>query len=116
SGRCELVSQAFVERINSDAAGHADGMTYIDTEGRRHSPRAEVAICPGGAIGTARLLLNSASAHDPHGLGNAHDQVGRNLQGHFYPSTVGLLPEIVHDGIGPGVTTATVQFNHGNVG
>jgi choline dehydrogenase-like flavoprotein len=116
SGRCDLVSQAFVERIDSDAAGHVAGVTYIDTDGRRHSPRAEVVICAAGAIETARLLLNSASAHDPHGLGNAHDQVGRNLQGHYYPSTIGLLPEAVHDGVGPGVTTATVQFNHGNDG
>jgi choline dehydrogenase-like flavoprotein len=116
SGRCELVSQAFVERIDSDAVGHAAGVTYIDVDGRRHSPRAEVVICAAGAIETARLLLNSANPHDPHGLGNAHDQVGRNLQGHYYPSTVGLLPEAIHDGIGPGVTTATVRFNHGNTG
>jgi choline dehydrogenase-like flavoprotein len=112
--RCELVSQAFVERIDSDGAGHVCGVTYIDTDGQRHSPRAEVVICAASAIETARLLLNSASPHDPNGLGNAHDQVGRNLQGHYYPSTIGLLPESIHDGIGPGVTTATVQFNHGN--
>ena len=114
TGRCELISQAIVERIDSDGAGHVSGVTYIDTDGQRHSPRAEVVICAGGAIETARLLLNSASPHDPHGLGNQHDQVGRNLQGHYYPSTIGLLPESVHDGVGPGVTTATVQFNHGN--
>ena len=116
TGRCELVSQAIVERIDSDGAGHIGGVTYIDTDGRRHSPRAEVVICAAGAIETARLLLNSASPRDPHGLGNAHDQVGRNLQGHYYPSSFGRLPEAVYDGVGPGVTTATVQFNHGNHG
>nr|MDQ2996565.1 GMC family oxidoreductase N-terminal domain-containing protein [Chloroflexota bacterium] len=114
TGRCELVSQAFVERIDSDGTGHVAGVTYIDTYGQRHSPRAEVVICAASAIETARLLLNSARPHDPNGLGNQHDQVGRNLQGHYYPSTIGLLPESVYDGIGPGVTTATVQFNHGN--
>ncbi len=116
SGRCELVSQAIVERIDSDGAGHVAGVTYIDTDGRRHSPRAEVVICAAGAIETARLLLNSAGAHDPLGMGNAHDQVGRNLQGHYYPGCFGLLPEPVYDHEGPGVTTATVQFNHGNAG
>jgi choline dehydrogenase-like flavoprotein len=116
TGRCELVSQAIVERIDSDGAGHVAGVTYIDMDGQRHSPRAEVVICAGGAIETARLLLNSASSHDPHGLGNQHDQVGRNLQGHYYPSGFGLLPEPVYDHEGPGVTTATVQFNHGNAG
>jgi choline dehydrogenase-like flavoprotein len=114
TGRCELVSEAIVERIDSDAAGHVGGVTYIDRDGQRHSPRAEVVICAAGAIETARLLLNSANPHDPRGLGNRHDQVGRNLQGHYYPSGFGLLPEPVYDGLGPGVTTATVRFNHGN--
>jgi choline dehydrogenase-like flavoprotein len=116
SGRCELVTQAMVERIDSDGAGHVAGVTYIDRDGRRHSPRAEVVICAAGAIETARLLLSSASPHDPQGLGNRYDQVGRNLQGHYYPSGFGLLPEPVYDGNGPGVTTATVRFNHGNSG
>ncbi|HJZ49741.1 MAG TPA: GMC family oxidoreductase [Roseiflexaceae bacterium] len=116
SGHCELVSQAMVERIDSEGDEHVSGVTYIDGAGQRHSPRAEIVICAGGAIETARLLLNSASSHDPHGLGNAHDQVGRNLQGHYYPGGFGLLPEPVYDGLGPGVTTATVRFNHGNNG
>ena len=87
TGRCDLVTEAMVERIDSDGAGHVTGVTYFDADGQRHSPRAEVVICAAGAIETARLLLNSASAHDPHGLGNAHDQVGRHLQGHYYPSS-----------------------------
>jgi len=75
-----------------------------------------VVICAGGAIETARLLLNSASPQHPHGLGNQHDQVGRHLQGHYYPAAVGLMAEPVYDGVGPGISTATVQFNHGNGG
>jgi choline dehydrogenase-like flavoprotein len=116
TGRCVLVSEAMVERIDCDRAGHAAGVTYVGRDGMRHSPRAEVVICAAGAIETARLLLLSAGPHDPHGLGNQHDQVGRNLQGHYYPSGFGLLPESVYDGQGPGVTTATVRFNHGNPG
>jgi choline dehydrogenase-like flavoprotein len=42
--------------------------------------------------------------------------VGRYLQGHYYPGVVGLMPEVVYDGLGPGVSTATVRFNHGNPG
>lgn len=114
SGRCELVAEALVERIDCDGAGHAAGVTYVDTQGQRHSPRAEVVICAAGAIETARLLLNSATPDDPRGLGNAHDQVGRNLQGHYYPGAVALMPEPIYDGQGPGVSTATVRFNHGN--
>ena len=92
------------------------GVSYYDSEGQLQSVTADIVICAGGAVETARLLLNSASPGHPHGLGNQHDQVGRHLQGHYYPAAVGLMPEPVYDGIGPGISTATVQFNHGNGG
>jgi choline dehydrogenase-like flavoprotein len=49
-------------------------------------------------------------------LGNAHDQVGRHLQGHYYPAAYGLFDEEVHVSKGPGVTIATTAYNHGNPG
>jgi choline dehydrogenase-like flavoprotein len=73
-----------------------------------------VVICSAGAIETARLLLASTSAHHPQGLGNPHDQVGRHLQGHYYPFAMGLMPESVYDGRGPGMSTVSVRFNHHN--
>jgi len=116
TGRCELFTGAMVERIETDAAGHVTGVSYFDGEAQRCSAQADVVICAAGAIETARLLLNSAGPRHPHGLGNQHDQVGRYLQGHYYPAAIGLMPEIVYDGLGPGVSTATVRFNHGNPG
>ena len=116
TGRCDLVTEAMVEQIDTDGAGKVIGVTYFDRNGQRHSARAAAVVCASGAIETARLLLNSTSSQHPHGLGNEHDQVGRNLQGHYYPGAVGLLPESVYDGLGPGVSTATVRFNHGNPG
>lgn len=116
SNHCTLISEAIVERIDVDSAGRVIGVSYIDRDGVRHSPRAEVVVCAAGAIETARLLLNSHSQHHPHGLGNQHDQVGRNLQGHYYPGVFGLMPEPIYDGKGPGVSTATCDFNHGNPG
>jgi choline dehydrogenase-like flavoprotein len=116
SGRCELRAGAMVERIDTDAAGRVTGVSYIDQAGERRQARAEVVVCAAGAIETARLLLNSAGPRHPRGLGNQHDQVGRYLQGHYYPAAVGLLPEDVYDGLGPGPSTATVRFNHGNPG
>lgn len=114
TGRCELVTGARVARIDTDASGHISGVSYFDRGGKRQSARAEVVVCAGGAIETARLLLNSASPQHPGGLGNGHDQVGRHLQGHYYPAAIGLMSEPVYDGLGPGISTATVQFNHGN--
>jgi len=116
TGRCDLVTRAMVFRIDTTPSGHVNGVSYYDRDGQIQSAEAEVVICAGGAIETARLLLNSASSQHPHGLGNRHDQVGRNLQGHYYPAAIGLMPEPVYDGVGPGISTATIQFNHGNDG
>ena len=98
-----------VARIETGQRGAVTGVTYIDGCRRRAAQpdaRRSVVICA-GAIETARLLLNSASDAAPHGLGNAHDQVGRNLQGHFSPMVFGLFEEPVYDRRGPGVTTAS---------
>ncbi len=116
TGRCDLLTEAVAARIDTDPAGRVVGVSYFDSAGQPHTARAEVVICAGGAIETARLLLNSASPRHPHGLGNAHDQVGRHLQGHTYPFALGLMPQPVFDGRGPGMSTVTVRFNHGNPG
>lgn len=113
TGRVDVVTEAMVEQVDT-VGGRVVGVTYFDRGDQRQFARAEVVVLAASAIETARLLLNSVSSEHPHGLGNAHDQVGRNLQGHYYPGAVGLMSEQVHDGIGPGVTTAITQFNHGN--
>jgi choline dehydrogenase-like flavoprotein len=113
------LTEATVRRIDTDSAGHVSGVTYLDGAGQSHSAQAALVICAGGAIETARLLLNSASDRYPRGLGNEHDQVGRHLQGHYYPAALGLMgdgSQPVYDGVGPGISTATVRFNHGNPG
>ncbi|MSU67654.1 MAG: GMC family oxidoreductase [Opitutaceae bacterium] len=70
-----------------------------------------------GAIESARLLLLSSSPLEFHGLGNHSDHLGRHVQGHYYSIADGLLPPDVEPSLlGPGVSVATTQFNHGNPG
>ena len=114
TGRCHLETEAMVTHIDTDGSGRVSGVTYFDRNGEQHVIKAGVVVCAAGAIETARLLLHSASAQQPNGLGNQGDQVGRHLQGHYYPGVMGLMPEPVWDGIGPGVNTATVRWSHGN--
>lgn len=114
--RCTLISKAMVARVEVDGRGHVNGVTYVNDSGETIRARGRAVILAAGAIETARLLLNSATARYPQGLGNRHDQVGRHLQGHYYPAAVGLMSEVVYDGQGPGIATATVKFNHGNAG
>jgi choline dehydrogenase-like flavoprotein len=117
TGNCELQTNAIVAGIDVDSQGNVSGVTYfVDGITERRSARAKVVVVSGGAIESARLLLNSRSPHSPCGLGNEHDQVGRHLQGHLYPRAYGLSTAKVFDGVGPGVTIATTQFNHDNAG
>ncbi len=119
TGNCELLTDAIAERIEVDERGNVSGVSYfVESFGqvRHESAQSKVVIVSGGAIESARLLLNSHSSHHPNGLGNELDQVGRNLQGHFYPRVYGVASTQVFNGIGPGVTIATTQFNHDNSG
>ncbi|ODT65343.1 MAG: glucose-methanol-choline oxidoreductase [Pelagibacterium sp. SCN 63-23] len=117
TGRCTLVTGAMVTRVETDDGGRVLGVRGIfPGELHQRTIRARAVVLSCGAIESARLLLNSASSAEPRGLGNAHDLVGRNLQGHIYPTVFGLFDEPIHAAKGPGVTIATTAFNHGNSG
>ncbi len=114
TGRCELRTRCHVSRIETDGAGRVVGAAYFSEGGQQKRLRARVVVLAAGAIETARLLLLSRSASHPDGLGNARDQVGRHLQGHYYPGARGLMPEpLENDGLGPGPCVATTRFAHG---
>ncbi len=119
TGNCDLICEAMAERIDTNSEGRVTGVSYIrDDKGTsaRISVAAGLVICSGGAVESARLLLNSKSDRHPQGLGNEYDQVGRHLQGHYYPGAFSVNEDITYDGIGPGPSIATCDFNHGNPG
>jgi choline dehydrogenase-like flavoprotein len=116
TGRCAMLTRVTAQRILTDAAGTAVGVSLVAQEGgavRRREVFADRIVVAAGAIETARLLLNSAHDREPDGLGNAHDQVGRNLQAHVYAGAVSLFDEVVQDGLGPGPSISTTDFRHG---
>lgn len=119
TGRCDLLTGTLAERVVTDAGGRvrAVALATLDAgEVRRRTVTADQVILAAGAIETARLLLNSTSDREPHGLGNDHDQVGRNLQGHVYAGALGIFDEVVQTSFGPGPTISTHDFRHGNEG
>ena len=122
TGRCDVLTNAQAERIITDEAGRVTGVAIVTNKYgaagtiQRRQIHADRVLLGAGAIETARLLLNSLSAREPHGIGNNHDQVGRNLQGHVYAGAVALFDEIVQDCIGPGPSIATNDYRHGNEG
>jgi choline dehydrogenase-like flavoprotein len=77
-----LIPNARVEQIET-RDGRATGAVYIDRmTGVRQRQEADLVVLCGNGIGTARLLLLSASGRQPNGLANSSDQVGRNLMHH----------------------------------
>lgn len=119
TGRCDVLPMTQVERIRTDEDGRVIGVALVaDRRGRvvRRDVDSTDVLLAGGAVETPRLLLASASAKEPQGLGNAHDQVGRNLQAHVYAGTIAVFDEVVQTGIGPGPSIATNDYRHGNDG
>jgi choline dehydrogenase-like flavoprotein len=119
TGKLALRAETTVVSIDSDTSGRVVGVSYRRGHGKEaelEQCRARVVVVACGAIESARLLLDSASAREPRGLGNDGDQVGRHLQGHVYVSATGLMPHAVEDGRGPGPSLAVSDFCHDNAG
>jgi choline dehydrogenase-like flavoprotein len=114
TGRMELRANAIVERLNIDPqSGMATGVTYIDAITRHnHEVSANVVMLCASTIETIRLLLNSACAKHPDGVGNSSGTLGRYFIDQCPCMVFGTVPgadgwELV-DGTSP-------EDNHGGV-
>ncbi len=117
SGNATLVTGCSATSITTGGRGRVTGVILVDEATGAHAVvGAGDVVVAAGAIETARLLLASRSDRHPMGLGNATDQVGRHLQGHAFASAFGIFDEPVLDADGPGVSIATLDLAHGNVG
>ena len=89
----EVRANAMAVRVEIDqSSGRATGVTYVQ-DGREHfQPADAVAVC-GYSIETPRLLLHSTSPRFPHGIGNAHDQVGRYVMVQGATQVAARFPE-----------------------
>jgi choline dehydrogenase-like flavoprotein len=116
TGNCELRTECMAREILTDDRGRARGVAYYDAAGRLQQQPSDIVVVSACAIESARLLLSSKSRLFPDGLGNRHDQVGRNLQGHHYTGAVGFFDFDTYDDVGPGASIAVSDYNHGTPG
>jgi len=116
SGNCELRTECMAKEILLDARGRAKGIAYFDARNRLQEQTSDLVVVCGGAVESARLLLNSRNGFHPGGLGNRYGWVGRNLHAHTYPAAVGLFDYDTYDDLGPGASIAICDYNHGNPG
>lgn len=79
SGRLTIRYDAIVRRITTDdQSGRATGAEFTDrTTGAISTVRAATVVLAASPIESVRLLLNSASARHPGGLGNSSGTLGR---------------------------------------
>ena len=116
TGNCDLRTECMVKEILTDDRGRARGVSYFDAKGRLQEQLSDLVVVSACATESARLLLNSKSRLFPDGLGNRHDQVGRNLQGHHYTGATGYFDFETYDDVGPGASIAISDYNHGTPG
>ena len=84
-GRVRVIERAFVHRIETTTDGkRATDVRYYDVAGETHSINADIIVVAGSPVNTARLLLLSANAAHPDGLGNRSGQLGRNVMFHNF--------------------------------
>jgi choline dehydrogenase-like flavoprotein len=83
TGNVTLVTEAYVSRLATDAAGRRVTEVEVERGGERLTYRGDVVVVSAGAVNSAALLLRSANEKHPRGLANASDQVGRNYMCHL---------------------------------
>ncbi len=88
-----LLTKALVTRLETDAGGHRVDRVVVEHDGRSESYTGDVVVVAGGAINSAALLLRSANARHPHGLGNSSGVVGRHLMLHNNSSLIAFSTE-----------------------
>ncbi|PKQ00717.1 MAG: GMC family oxidoreductase [Alphaproteobacteria bacterium HGW-Alphaproteobacteria-13] len=95
TGNLTVVTDAIVHSIVHDPkTGRATGVRVIDSNTKKKTVyEAKVIFSCASTIGTAQILLNSASDAAPEGLGNSSGMLGRYLSDHLFDmTTAGILP------------------------
>ncbi|HEY0549532.1 MAG TPA: GMC family oxidoreductase, partial [Verrucomicrobiae bacterium] len=92
-----IVSEAFVHRVNYDAAsGRVTGVRFLDAALRENEVKAKLVILATHAIETPRLLLSSSNATFPNGLANSSGCVGKYLMSHPTWQVFGTFDEPIN--------------------
>ena len=79
TGNCKIIANAKVFKLESDRNGNVVAVKYFDEHNNKKTTTAKIFVVACQAIESSRLLLASTGVKHPHGLGNNHQQVGKNL-------------------------------------
>lgn len=97
-----LLTNSRVLRMETDNQGLATGVTYIDKNtGDTMFQRGRIVVIAANGVGTPRILLNSITGKDSHGLGNSSGLVGKRLMMHPFATVIGLFEDFFENWQGP---------------
>ncbi|RNI15582.1 FAD-dependent oxidoreductase [Paracoccus pantotrophus] len=94
-----LMTGAQVVRLETGADGHEVVAAVLRRNGREERLTARHFAVAAGAVQSAALLLRSANAAHPTGLGNRSDQLGRNFMNHNTSAMITLNPFLRNDSV-----------------
>ena len=107
TGNVDLITNAMAREVLTDRDGHAKGISYIDkTDLQEYQVFGRTVVLAASTCETARLLLNSKSAHHPNGLANSSNVVGKYLHDSTGAGMGGIVPALFdrkrynEDGVG----------------
>jgi choline dehydrogenase-like flavoprotein len=104
TGRLTLLPDSVVAEVLLGANGRARGVRFVErASGAERELAGRLVVLCASTIESTRILLNSASADHPQGLGNSSGLLGHNLMDHTYGVGIeGVAMQRVH---GPGHST-----------
>jgi choline dehydrogenase-like flavoprotein len=93
TGNVDLVLETLVHRLVTDQSGRKVVGVEVEQGGEKKVINGSLFISSAGAINSAALLLRSANAKHPKGLGNnSSDQLGRNYMAHNNTAMMAVNP------------------------
>jgi choline dehydrogenase-like flavoprotein len=93
TGNVDLVLETLVHRLVTDDSGRKVIGVEVEQGGQKKIIHGDLFVSSAGAINSAVLLLRSATARHPRGLGNtASDQLGRNYMAHNNTAMMAVNP------------------------
>ena len=106
-GQIDLLVNAMVREVTTDAQGKANGVVYINKEDRQeYALKSKVIVLAASACSSARILLNSKSKYHPNGLGNSSGLIGKYLHDSTGAYRAAFVPSLTNrklyneDGVG----------------
>lgn len=97
TGKCEIRPESVVLRVETNEAGRATGVVYVDAHGVEHRQRARAVVLAANGAETARLLLLSESSRFPDGLANSSGKVGKYLMFNGQTAAYGRFDEPLNE-------------------